>query len=211
MGDSMYSKVDKYVQKFCKDSLNALKKEDKILKENFEKTKCKRFYSQFPKGLYLRSITEPILKYIIIKELVKKYKMWPEAGWFYRDNSILDLGISSPHNPEKNDDEAVDIAIEMKWGGMDKNGSLFSWSHDSLYKDSIKMIENCKIENKYFMQFIVLQDNEVDINITNLRKEVNSKIDRIKVRPIFCDFFETQGFEPNQYWRFYIITWKVNY
>lgn len=203
----MYSKIDKFMQEFCKDSIRALRKEDKILKENFEQTRYKSFYSDFPKGIYFRSMTEPTLKYIIIfKELIKKYKMWPEAGWFYKDRSVLDLAISSPYNPNADDIYSADIAIEMKWGGIGKNGALHTWSQSSLHNDVTKMLDNCEIENKYFMQFIVIKKDEQEINITKLKKAVNEKT---KVRPIYCEYFKTLGIEPREYWKFYIILWKV--
>lgn len=209
MGVDLYSKIDKFMQEFCKDSIRALRKEDKILKENFEKTRYKSFYSDFSKGIYFRSMTEPILKYIIFKELIKKHKMWPEAGWFYKDRSVLDLGISSPYNPNADDIYSADVAIEMKWGGINKNGVLHTWSQSSLQSDIIKMINNCEIANKYFMQFIVIKKDEREINITNIRKEVKDKHEEINLRPIFCEHFKTLGIEPGEYWKFYIILWKV--
>lgn len=136
--------------------------------------------------------------------------MWPEAGWFYKDRSILDLALSSPDNSAKNDFDTADVALEMKWGGVDRNGNLFSNSFKTLYKDCVKMIENCMIDNKYFMQFIVIENDELEISKTSLRKNIKEKIDDIKVRPIFCDYFKTQGYENDEYWRFYIITWKVS-
>lgn len=113
--------------------------------------------------------------------------MRPEAGWFYEDRSVLDLAVSSPYNPNAEDFDSVDIAIEMKWCGIGKNGALHTWSQSSLHNDVIKMVDNCGIENKYFMQFNVIKEAEHEINITNLRKDVNGKIEKINVRPIFCE------------------------
>lgn len=91
--------------------------------------------------------------------------MRPEAGWFYEDRSVLDLAVSSPYNPNAEDFDSVDIAIEMKWGGIGKNGALHTWSQSSLHNDVIKMVDNCGIENKYFMKFNVIKEAEHELTL----------------------------------------------
>jgi hypothetical protein len=211
VGISVSKKIDEYVKEFCIDSLKALKEYDEKLKTNIEGSKYQKFYSDFPRGIFIRSITEPVLKFIIFSSLCKKHKMFPEASGYYKGKQLLDLALSSPFLDKGSD--YADIAIEMKWGRIKKTGEFAKWSLDFIQKDLLKLHKFCTIENKYMMQFMYM-DYDVKIDKETLKSQILYYIDKRKFRNkemelIYDDYFETCELDLNKKNKFFILLWKI--
>lgn len=211
----MISKIDSYLIDFCKDCLSALKEQDQVIKNNFESSIYKEYYKGFPKGLYVRSITEPILKFMIFSSLSRKHRMFPEDSDCYEGQQLLDLAIYSPlMKGEVTTEYIPDIAIEMKWGGLKSAGDFRQWSVNSVTEDVLKLHKNCLVENQCVMQFIVLQNDSATFDVKELRSQIISKIDKRKFRNkdiklVFCDYFQTCGYSLEELWKFFIILWRI--
>lgn len=208
------TKIDKYVIDFCNDALNALKNCNENLGGNLKSTKYKSYYNEFPKGIFVRSLTEPILKFIIFLQLCCNHKMFPEAYGFYNGRQLLDLAIQSPYIDEKKGIEYADIGVEMKWAKIGSKDEFLKWSLTDFKNDILKLHKNCIIENKYIMQFMLLEE-EHEINTDDLLKNqlINDIDGRLfkngDINLIYKDFFDTAGIKDNETWKFYIILWKI--
>lgn len=209
----MSNTIDKYVIQFCQDSLKVLKKYNNKINHNLSESEYKEFYKYDSKGVAIYSITEPILKFIIFSELCKKYQIWPE-GNFYNGKKLLDIGLFSKTVKNIEEEIAPDIAIEMKWGGIKKNGEFATWSLKNLVSDIYKLNKECDIKNKYLMQFIVIHSDEMEIDNTLLKQQLIQTIDKRKFRNrdikfLYSGFFNTNGANENNKWKFSILLWKI--
>lgn len=209
------NKLDKYMCSFCNDAIKALKKYDEEIKQNIMGSEYQLYYSEFPKGIYVRSLTEPILKFILFTKLCNSHKMLPEAYGFYPGKQLLDLAIQSPFIKEEStfNEQRFDIAIEMKWGAIKSDGNQLRWSVSSSIDDILKLHKNCTIENKYFMQFI-LEEKENLFNSDSMKSQILNAMDRRNFKNKSIEFvcnnsFYTQGFESNEFWKFNILLWKI--
>ena len=106
--------VTKFMENFCSDALKELNSYDTKFRNRIIKgyKLSKNFYQNYPKGLGIYSVSEPIIKWIIYTNLIDRYCMLPERKT--RTGKYLDLALYSKPKPCWNND-SPDIAVEMKW------------------------------------------------------------------------------------------------
>lgn len=193
---------------FCKDVKNALMEQDRFMFQKMTHEKVSIFYESDWRGLGFFSITEPILKYIIVSKLTDKYLMWSEYK-YKKSKKLLDLALLLDEQGCKSEYAEPDTAIEMKWGAVTKNGILKEHSVDTLINDFIKM-KKCDIKNKYLMQFFI---TDLDINGEIVRKELISWIDKRSFKSnyqvIFNESFVTDAGTEKTNSKFHIIVWEI--
>lgn len=64
------------------------------------------------------------------------------------------------------------------------------------------------------MKFTVIQDDNIKIDKKVLETQVYENIDKRKIKDrefklIYVNSFMTMGHSENEYWRFYILLWKI--
>ena len=157
-------KVTELMKTFCSDALRELNSYDTKLRNRIVKgyELSKNFYQKYPKGLYIYSITEPIIKWIIYTNLIDKYCMLPEHKT--SNGKFLDLALYSKSKPCI-DKHSPDIAIEMKWVSFKKNGTISENYRKGMVDDAIKLHKlGSEYDYKYIMQFAVLNENHYRCN-----------------------------------------------
>jgi len=210
---SKKNNVEQFMVCFCQDALSELKTYDRKLRNKFiigEKTgNTGGFYNDYPKGLSIYSITEPIIKWLIYTNLCDRYCMRTEFLTSY--GKYLDLALSlKPNN------DVLDIAIEMKWAGFrKKDGKLYENSRLNMIDDAIKLYK-MDFSYKYLMQFAILNTDEykkIDFEATvegfdgiDKRKFRNSQLNP---EPIFMNSFPTWDENKNTR-RFTMLVWEIN-
>ena len=212
----MNKNPDSFVKQFCEDSLKVLKGYDEQINKNLTISAYKDDYN-YPKGLAVYSMTEPILKFMIFSGLCKDYLIFPEAVEFYKGRELLDLALFIPFKDSNGKDSCnddPDIAIEIKWGGLKKNGEFTKWGVKCFIDDMLKLHKNCTVPNKYIMQFMVIHDEKVEIDQAVLKEQILSNVDRRKIRGrdlefIYYNDFDTMGFSNLEKWKFGILLWKI--
>jgi hypothetical protein len=208
--------IDGFVVDFCKESMAVLEYFDTKTRENLENSEFKDFYKYDIKGIGVRSITELILKFLIFSSLCKSYQLWPETSQFYKDRKILDLALFKRkiENWEMEDENVLpEIAIEFTWGSLIKTGEFNSWSLQNIIDDILKLHKFCLVENKFILQFMIL-DDDIEFSDEELLNQVNSSIDKRKFRNgclalLYDDYFKTQGSDKSVKRKFYILLWKI--
>lgn len=204
---------DKFVIGFCDDCIGVLKEYDAEIKKNLLESEYTDFYKYDTKGIGVYSITEPILKFLIFGKLCRKYQIWPEQSASYRGRKILDIALYSKRVKDIDGDVNPDIAIEMKWGGFRKDGTFYQWSVESCIADLYKLRKESRVENKYFMQFIIC-NADTKWEHKALKAQMMDYIDRRKLKEneikfIYSTSFDTCGSTSDERRSFYILLWKV--
>jgi len=207
----MATKIDKFVIEFSQKALDVVKDYDSNIHHNFKNSLYKKFYKYDNKGIFVYSITEPILKFLIFTELCKEYQIWPE-GTFYEDSrKLLDFALFYKEIEDIDVEIEPEIAIEMKWGGIRTDGTFYSWSMHNLIADIEKLYNNSNVSNKYLMQFVALDKTKTKINKTVLKTQLQSNIDgrslkgKEKIELIYSNYFKAKGCNLN----FTIVLWKM--
>ena len=204
--------VNQLMERFCQDALTELKTYDRKLRNRLikgeETGNTGKFYSDYPKGLSIYSITEPIIKWLIYTNLCDRYCMWPELQT--SNGKFLDLALFL--DPDSGYPE---IAIEMKWAGFRKDGRIDENSRKGMVDDAIKL-HGLDFSNKYLMQFSIMSENDYKHIDTHTTAEYFHFFDKRQFRnsvlnhdPIFIDSFPTWDDVCNPK-RFAIIVWEIN-
>ena len=205
--------VDLLMERFCQDALSELKSYDRKLRNKLirgeETATTHGFYTNFPKGISIYGVTEPIIKWLIFTGLCDKYCMNTE--YWTSDGKFLDLALSV--NP---DSDFLDIAIEMKWAGFrKKDGRIYENYRLSMIDDAVKL-HKMNIPYKYLMQFAILSEDEYkridfkatydDFHIFDKRQFRNGVL---SPAPIFKNSFPTWDKDSNPR-RFAMFVWEVS-
>ena len=199
---------------FCIDMLNALKSQDMRVTKHLLNSKVADFYSGDSKGLGLFGTCERDLQYIIFTELCQSYRLYPEYVGAYSDKQRIDLALWSVTGATYEDD-APDIAIEMKWAGFTQAGELSSRACQSMVNDVLKM-KRCNVQNRFFMQCAItesklpLDDNKRKSNLEKNANEIfyKNQFRNHYLRLSFWGSFETIG-NQGQTKYFNLLLWKV--
>lgn len=200
---------DKLVNQFFDDVKMILEKEDLCIRNKFIKSElASNFYKDRWKGIGTWSITEPIIKFIIFKELCDKYKIRPEDN-AYNNSKFLDLAI---YLDEENETNHAEIGIELKWVSITKQSKMSSQSLQNFADDFVK-IKNSKTKNNYLMQFGFV-DRDIEIDICKLENQVSEEIDGRLLRkfvPMILAENDFTTWASNEYdlKKFILIMWKV--
>ena len=208
---------EQLIKEFCDDCLFVLKEYDEKIREKIINGVCADFYNNDYKGIGLYSVTEPILKYLIFTNLLDKYFMWSEYAGYYENGQLLDMGIYF------GDEEEVEpnIAIEMKWTYITKEGYFYKNWENSIKTDLVKLHRCKKISNKYFMQFMMIPVNHFNVGVDsdtlvkNLTDQCNDIIDhrimwKKSVHLVYRNSFQTKGASLSDYYDFTILLWHIN-
>ena len=199
--------VEQFIVNFCQDALSGLKSFDRKMRNKFTKGEetgaTSKFYKGYLKGISIYSITEPIIKWLIYTNLCDRYCMRTEH--LTDDGKYLDLALSI------NPDFDPNIAIEMKWAGFRKNGSLYENSRLNMIDDAVKL-HKMSFSYKYLMQFAILNINEnKKINYDTIVKNFYNfnkwkfKNGVLHPEPIFIRSFPTwdEGNNPRRFTLFF--------
>lgn len=204
----------KAIQDFCEDVFDLLKKENELINTKMTTGENAEFNSNEWRGLGMFSTTEPIIKWLIYRNLVDKYKMWSEDNWGYKGTKrLLDLAlILDEAAGALTQDEYFrpDTAIELKWAGINKDGNFNVFSRNSIEKDIVKLADST-IKNKYFMQFMIADRERISKGaIEDISLYFDKRSIKVSDKPVFHKFFPTDaGTEEKKSYDFHIIVWKV--
>ncbi|MDT3429259.1 hypothetical protein J2Z22_004860 [Paenibacillus forsythiae] len=181
---------ERFIKSFLIDVKNSLIKWDELIRNNYMDSMYKdNFYKEYGKGLDTWSVTEPILKFLIYIELLKKYKIRPEDH-AYNDNKMLDFALYT----ELTDHCYIsEIGIELKWAVFTKKGLLNQRSLQTLINDFVKMKE-LKNQYKYFIQHSIT-DQKVIVNQDILNKQILNDVDGRLMRKYIPRVISIESFE----------------
>lgn len=189
--------------KFLDDCAEALKGRDVALRTKLlNSAYSKGFYNNFWKGLGIRSITEPIIKFLIFSELCSKYQIISEDN-SYNDSKLLDLALYI-EPIDYLDEQEAEVGIELKWTKLTKNGRQYTRGIDSFLSDFNKM-KKASNRHKYIIQ-LAFAEKKIELNLTEFNDQMSEIIDgrsikkirpnaiKIAYFPTWDDSYETQNF-----------------
>ena len=194
---------------FVRDVKQVLCEKDAYIRGKFlNSPELNGFYKDRYKGITTWSVTEPILKFIIITELCDKYKLLPEDRG-YEGRQLLDLSLYIDEQDERNHAE---IGIEMKWSALTKNSLMTSGSLECFVSDFIK-IKKCMTDHKYLLQF-VRHSPSIEIQPTKLEQQILDQYDNrsfryFSTRVISVEQFPIWGANEAETETFSLLLWKV--